>query len=666
MMPQHDTTTDESFAKMVDGLEASSDDEFPDIDVVIRQYQHRLQEKQVGRKAKGDKEYASITPKSKVQMEGNVKEETAKPCASVKVTPLRRRKLGQSQTVDRSLLKPWKTMVTVHGEDQISKPGSSQCRLRGASAEADDSEPLSTEALKTASRAESRRLQLWKGKFKTRAGETHEHMNGGEYSLASARHSTFSSEPNEQYNAMESIVRSSEDEIHEFISISNSEADTSSPESESSITPLAGRLGSPAARHAKTRESLSKDCGNKPAPVNKQLLDTITDPVGHVPKQRRCGGTSPNSSQTGCLEDAFQKLQIFNEDSELDRPLNTTNEKPISESIVQKKTLPPLPLKMPRISESPWKPEHKKFWDPEETFAWIDEQPPEKSPDSPKKRRGEQDTETATQPSHGTISEKRDAKKAFDAAKEKLARDFLQELDERITEGQLSRETKDTGGLRIKWSNTLLTTAGRAHCSRKYASMMAKHTDGSTKTYQTTLLHASIELASKVLSNKADLLNTVAHEFCHLAVFILERKPRMTHGVEFKAWGARCDRAFGDRGIHVTTKHSYKIDYKYIWECARCGAEVKRHSKSVDPVKSRCGICGGKLVQVQPVPRGASRGATASGTEVVATQKKPNAWQVFVGNEMKVLSQNNPGMSFKDRMAAVSAKWAKIRQQQKQ
>jgi hypothetical protein len=66
---------------------------------------------------------------------------------------------------------------------------------------------------------------------------------------------------------------------------------------------------------------------------------------------------------------------------------------------------------------------------------------------------------------------------------------------------------------------------------------------------------------------------------------------------------AKCTKAFTHRGVKVTTKHSYQIDYKYIWECVGCGAEFKRHSKSIDTEKQSCGSCRGKLTQTKPAPR---------------------------------------------------------------
>ena len=40
-----------------------------------------------------------------------------------------------------------------------------------------------------------------------------------------------------------------------------------------------------------------------------------------------------------------------------------------------------------------------------------------------------------------------------------------------------------------------------------------------------------------------------------------------------------------------------------MWECVECGTEFKRHSKSIDPKKHRCGRCKSQLVQTKPAIR---------------------------------------------------------------
>lgn len=219
-------------------------------------------------------------------------------------------------------------------------------------------------------------------------------------------------------------------------------------------------------------------------------------------------------------------------------------------STPSKKTNKALPApsmpKTPRIPLSPWKPEQKEFWDPEVNFAWIDKHSPAKpsapkldftssaAPSnnkqaSPKKKSTSTSTPAAAAAAAGAIQpvisptkkQQREAKRAFDASKDDVARSFLAALDERVTEGKLSQLTEATGGLRTVWSNTLQTTAGRAHWKCRTVARTTTLADGSVASAaaKEAQHEAHIELASKVLTNEADLLNTVAHEFCHLVVF---------------------------------------------------------------------------------------------------------------------------------------------------
>ncbi|KAF3060000.1 HMG box-containing protein C19G7.04 [Daldinia childiae] len=583
----------------------SSEDEFTEVDVVIGRY-HKVQGK-----PEADRKSTQTTAKSN---------------AAVKSTPLRRRKLGQGQVVDGSLLKPWGDIATTEGKDtRTSKSRSSRAPIQKANTKSDissgdASNPLPTTARQTVSRtiwSSTKPVLLPKEKeiLNQRSRQKDGHEDNEQASRKLTKKSIPSDESEEESDTIQEIIETSEEEISEFVSISESESDTWNLDSEHSLTPPTRRSRSPTTQWGKPQRTLFRDPGKKAAPNNKQPKATIVDPGKHSPKQ-----SEPKTnildyfkpSQPGNLEDDFQKLHIFNKDSDSDEPSTKAVKKPVLEPTTPKrtqktqKTLLASPLKTPRIPASPWKPEHKEFWDPEVNFAWIDEHSPEK----PEAGVSEEVTKVKKQNAPGTAKGKpgtspakqtRDARRAFDACKENLAQTFLSELDERVTKGQLAQLTRETGGLQIKWSNSLLTTAGRAHWKRT-VSTATRHANGTSSPGATARQHsASIELASKVLGNEADLLNTVAHEFCHLAVFMLDgpntnpnaergmgekKKKAAAHGPEFKAWGARCGAIFGDRGIQVTTRHSYEIEYKYIWRCANCGIEVKRHSKSVDTVRS--------------------------------------------------------------------------------
>jgi SprT-like family len=123
-------------------------------------------------------------------------------------------------------------------------------------------------------------------------------------------------------------------------------------------------------------------------------------------------------------------------------------------------------------------------------------------------------------------------KQAFESKKEQLAIDFLAELDSTITGGRISELTRETGGITIFWNKKLNTTAGMAQWKKEPTRTTTE--DGSTcKTYRHC---ASIQLATKIIDEEQRLLNTLAHEFCHLANFMISEIKNNPHGKEFKAW----------------------------------------------------------------------------------------------------------------------------------
>ncbi|KAJ5729966.1 uncharacterized protein N7483_004474 [Penicillium malachiteum] len=196
--------------------------------------------------------------------------------------------------------------------------------------------------------------------------------------------------------------------------------------------------------------------------------------------------------------------------------------------------------------------------------------------------------------------DEKNQKSAWDNSKDALAKDLLHELDQLVTDGEFSRLTKDSGGVKIIWSKTLVSTAGRANY---------KH--GPKQPGGPRIHTGSIELAEHIITDEYRLINTLTHEFCHLLNYIISRVTDNPHGESFKKWGQRCEEAMRDHPIyggriHVTTKHSYKIDFKYVWTCVGCGQTYGRKSKSIDPARVRCGQCKGCLEQTKPKPRNVS------------------------------------------------------------
>ncbi|KAI9772561.1 MAG: hypothetical protein M1835_006267 [Candelina submexicana] len=309
------------------------------------------------------------------------------------------------------------------------------------------------------------------------------------------------------------------------------------------------------------------------------------------------------------------------------------------------------PSKQLRIPPSPHRPSIDDFWSQAVINRWSDQYSPRKGTSSrhiqemPGVASQDEDScpsirfprNQAPRSPSKKDSKASEAKKAFNLQKHDLAKNFLKELDDTVTGGKVASMAASAGGIHIIWSKKLNSTAGRANWKREHSKTMDEdHLTAQGETLPISHRHiASIELAEKVIDNKERLINVIAHEYCHLANFMISEVRNNPHGKEYKRWAKKCSNAFRHRGVEVTTKHSYTIDYRYIWECTKCKTTFKRHSKSIDPLRHTCGACKAELVQTQPTPR----------------TKGPSDYQLFVKEHFRKMKQTNPGVPHKDIMS---------------
>lgn len=350
------------------------------------------------------------------------------------------------------------------------------------------------------------------------------------------------------------------------------------------------------------------------------------------PKTSTSATKNAPKSTASELAETFSKLRLqldeFSEDEKTPKQDRFTTPPSTPPKPIQPKGLTS-PTKKIQIPKTPHRPSTDAFWSQDIVNDWNEQHSPRKLVLSPAKK------------SPVKTSPKKETKKAFGARKHAIAEDFLRELDQEITQGRIAELAESTGGVKIVWSKTLNTTAGRANWKRE--TLRTKQADG-TQVSVTYKHHASIELAEKVIDDEHRLLNVLAHEFCHLANFMITGITTNPHGKEFKAWASRVSLAFSSRDITVTTKHSYEIDFKYVWTCTACCAQYKRHSKSIDPQRHRCGTCKSELKQTKPVPRGGG---------------KVTRYQAFVKEQMTIVREENPGSPQKDVMRLIANKWTK-------
>ncbi|KAF1956803.1 hypothetical protein CC80DRAFT_593498 [Byssothecium circinans] len=470
------------------------------------------------------------------------------------------------------------------------------------------------------------------------------------------------------------IISSSEDEDSEEEEVVKLQLRTSSQKPVSEMPPPPPPLSSLRPPFRKGHSQISNwaqeviDLTDSPEPPSSFVLPP---PI----KARTASFAASSRPTTSGSNDAGAMLHFS--------PTPTKQRSPRKAPPISRPTTPPARLspsklvspskKNPQIPHAPaLRPSIDAFWDPEVVNDWNDKHSPSKpllsprkqklfkqlemqmegirlsdsesdasipSPTtSPKKKQGRPQNPSPTKKSSKTtsdtstpnVADARAQRKDFAARKHAIAEAFLTELDNTITNGHIATLSHSTGGIKLIWSRTLKTTAGRANWRREQIRLRTGPLPSDLKTE--IRHHCSIELAEKVIDDEERLYNVLAHEYCHLTTFMISEVRNNPHGAEFKSWGARVTSAFRhSRGVEVTTKHSYKIEYKYVWECIACGYEFKRHSKSVDPVRHSCGRCKGKLVQTKPTPRGMGAGAKGKGADGNGGgEVKKSEYQVFV------------------------------------
>ena len=162
--------------------------------------------------------------------------------------------------------------------------------------------------------------------------------------------------------------------------------------------------------------------------------------------------------------------------------------------------------------------------------------------------------------------------KSYSRYKCELA-DFLFKLfNEQIFNGCLPHN------MPLIWKKTLNKTAGRC--------VMKKIRKGSEWDRL-----CEIELASKVLTSADRLRDTLIHEMCHAACWLLN-SVQGGHGHLWQSWSKMAMLQFPELPI-ISRCHDYAIETKFAYVCFDCKHHYKRHSKSINTTEKRCGKCKG-------------------------------------------------------------------------
>nr|XP_019949739.1 PREDICTED: acidic repeat-containing protein-like isoform X1 [Paralichthys olivaceus] len=110
--------------------------------------------------------------------------------------------------------------------------------------------------------------------------------------------------------------------------------------------------------------------------------------------------------------------------------------------------------------------------------------------------------------------------------------------------------------------------------------------------------YARIELSEKVCDSADRLRDTLVHEMCHAATWLINGV-RDGHGSFWKLYARKATLVHPELPM-VTRCHTYDIKYKFQYQCTRCQNTIGRHSKSLDTQRFACALCTGNLVLLTP------------------------------------------------------------------
>ncbi|KAM5126418.1 germ cell nuclear acidic protein-like [Mantella aurantiaca] len=141
-------------------------------------------------------------------------------------------------------------------------------------------------------------------------------------------------------------------------------------------------------------------------------------------------------------------------------------------------------------------------------------------------------------------------------------------------------DEKLPNNLEILWNKKMRKTAGYCVTGQRKIPNLQRY--------------ARIELSEKVCDSADRLRDTLIHEICHAATWLINGV-RDGHGQYWRLYARKATLIHPELPM-VTRCHTYEINYKFTYECSRCKNTIGRHSKSLDTERFVCALCKGKLV----------------------------------------------------------------------
>ncbi|XP_025986841.2 uncharacterized protein LOC105195266 isoform X2 [Solenopsis invicta] len=202
--------------------------------------------------------------------------------------------------------------------------------------------------------------------------------------------------------------------------------------------------------------------------------------------------------------------------------------------------------------------------------------------------------------------------------KEELCKKLYGLYNEKIFDNELPRD------MSIEWNVRMTRTAGYCYNKKSVSSF------GVVKS-------SRIVLATKILDTPDRLRDTLIHEMCHAASWIIDGVSD-GHGHFWTRWANKAKKIFPELPP-IRRCHNYEIKSKFTYKCTGCGYSIGRHSKSLDIEKKRCGYCYGKFELL--INR-----TTKSGTvhQVETPKREPTGFALYVKQNYNSVKKDKSNM----------------------
>ncbi|ABF70547.1 hypothetical protein [Trichoplusia ni ascovirus 2c] len=84
-------------------------------------------------------------------------------------------------------------------------------------------------------------------------------------------------------------------------------------------------------------------------------------------------------------------------------------------------------------------------------------------------------------------------------------------------------------------------------------------------------VNSLVVLSSSVIISPSRLVETLAHEMCHVAVHYIDRRKKENHGKNWRRWTRKVTKFVPL--LRITTTHDYKLQHKHVYVCSKCNYE---------------------------------------------------------------------------------------------